>query len=62
MSITKIGAVDFGAMVDLGFAFSFFFGFWFYVYLSLVFSYCFHLWVCLLVWLFSSFYFLFIYF
>ena len=33
--------------------------FWFYVYLSLVFSACYHWWICLLVWLLSSFFFLF---
>ena len=41
-----------GANVDLGFAAATDF----YVYLSLVFSACYHWWICLLVWFLSSFY------
>ena len=52
-----------GATVDLGFAFCIWFVSGFYVSLSLVFSACYHWWICLLVWLFSSFFnFFFIYF
>ena len=44
-----------GATVDLGFAVCDWFGFDFYVYLSVVFSACYHWWICLLVWVLSSF-------
>ena len=45
-----------GATVDLGFAFCDGFVSEFYIYLSLVFSACYHWWICLLVWLLSSFF------
>ena len=49
--------MDFGGNCGLRVCFLHLISFWFYVYLSLVFSDCFHLWVCLLVWLLSSFFF-----
>ena len=45
-----------GATVDLGFAVCDWFGFDFYVYLSVVFSACYHWWICFLVRLLSSFF------
>ena len=50
MSVPKTEAVDFGGNCGLGVCFLCLICFCFYVYLSLVFSVCFHLWVCLLVW------------
>ena len=50
-----------GANVDLGFAICDWFVSDFYVYLSLVFSACYHWWICLLVWLLSSFFILFLF-
>ena len=55
MIVPKIEAVDFGNKFRLGIWFLHVICFCFYVYLSLVFSACFQWWVCLLVWLLSSF-------
>ena len=53
--IPKLNWWTLGANVDLGFAVCNWFVSEFYVYLSLVFSTCYHWWICLLVWLLSSF-------
>ena len=60
MNVPKIEAVDFGSKCRLAVCFLRLIWFWFYVYLSLVFSDCFHWWVCLLVLLLSSFFFPFV--
>ena len=58
MSVPKIEAVDFGGNCGPGVCFLHLICFWFYVYVSLLFSDCFYLCVCLLVRLLSSFFFL----
>ena len=51
--------MDFGSKCRFGVCFLHLICFCFYVYLSLLFSACFHWWVCLLVWSFSSFFLIF---
>ena len=53
--ILKMRQWTLGATVDLGFAVCDWLVSDLYVYLSLVFSACYHWWICLLVWLLSSF-------
>ena len=53
--ITKLRWWIFGATVDLGFATCDWLDSDFYVYFSIVFSTCYNWWICLLVWLLSSF-------
>ena len=60
--VPKLRRWTLGETVDLGFAVCDWFVSDFYVYLSLVFSTCYHSWICLLVWLLSSFLKLFLYF
>ena len=55
MKVPKIKVVDFRSNCRLGVCFLHLIWFWFYVYLSLVFSACYHWWICLLVGLLSSF-------
>ena len=54
MNVPKIEAVDFGSNCRLGLCFLCLISFWFYVYVTLLFSACYHWWICLLVWLLSS--------
>ena len=50
-----------GATVDLGVCFLCLIFFWFYVYLSIVFSAYYHWWICLLLWLLSTFIYIYIF-
>ena len=54
--------MDFGSNCRLEVCFLHLIFFWFYVYLSLVFSAYYHWWICLLVWLLSSFFYIYIFF
>ena len=56
--IQKLRQWTLGATIDLGFAICDWLVSDFYVYLSLVFRACYHWWICLLVWLLSSLFFL----
>ena len=61
MNHPKIETVELGANVALGFAVCDWLVSDFYVYLSIDFSTCYHWWICLLVWLLSSFSFSFLF-
>ena len=61
MNHPKIEAVDFGSNCRFGVCFLHLICFWFYVYLSLVFRAYYHWYICLLIWLLSSFFFVYIY-
>ena len=61
MNVPKIEVVDFGSNCRLGVGSPHLICFRYYVYLSLVLSACFHWWVSLLVWLLSSFFFIFLF-
>ena len=56
MNVPKIEVVDFGSNCRLGVCLLCLICFWFYVYLSTIFSAYYHWWICLLIWLLSSFF------